>query len=175
MTDEIFPLVDEQGNIVGQATRAQCHSGSKLLHPVVHLHIFNNNGELFLQKRSPKKDIQPDKWDTSSAGHIDLGENPDTAVRREAYEELGITGIEPVFITSYILENEQERELSYCYYIVYDGVIQVDNDEVADGRFWTLTEIEEQVGKGVFTYNFEQDFFAFLKGWMNHTSEFGSI
>ena len=41
---EMFPIVDEQGNITGTATRGECHSGSKLLHPVVHLHIFNANG-----------------------------------------------------------------------------------------------------------------------------------
>ena len=42
---EMFPIVDEQGNITGTATRGECHSGSKLLHPVVHLHIFNANGD----------------------------------------------------------------------------------------------------------------------------------
>ena len=41
---EMFPIVDEQGNITGAATRGECHSGSKLLHPVVHLHVFNAQG-----------------------------------------------------------------------------------------------------------------------------------
>ena len=88
--EEIFPLVDEAGNLVGSATRKECHSGSMLLHPVVHLHIFNSKGELFLQKRSSLKDIQPGKWDTAVGGHIDLGENVEMALRREAREELGI-------------------------------------------------------------------------------------
>lgn len=48
---EMFPIVDEQGTITGAATRGECHSGSKLLHPVVHLHVFNSKGELYLQKR----------------------------------------------------------------------------------------------------------------------------
>ena len=68
---EMFPIVDEQGNITGTATRGECHSGSKLLHPVVHLHIFNANGDLYLQKRPEWKDIQPGKWDTAVGGHID--------------------------------------------------------------------------------------------------------
>ena len=50
---EMFPLVDEQGNIIGAATRGECHNGSKLLHPVIHLHVFNSKGELYLQKRPP--------------------------------------------------------------------------------------------------------------------------
>lgn len=60
--EEWFPLIDEQGNTIGKATRRECHNGSKLLHPVVHLHIINNDGELYLQKRSTNKDIQPGKW-----------------------------------------------------------------------------------------------------------------
>ena len=89
---EMFPLVDEEGNITGAATRGECHNGSKLLHPVVHLHVFNSRGELFLQRRPAWKDIQPGKWDTSVGGHIDLGESVEMALIREAREELGITG-----------------------------------------------------------------------------------
>ena len=59
--EEMFPLVDEEGNIIGAATRGECHNGSKCLHPVVHLHVFNSRGELYLQKRPHWKDIQPGK------------------------------------------------------------------------------------------------------------------
>jgi predicted GNAT family N-acyltransferase/isopentenyldiphosphate isomerase len=160
--EEIFPLVDELGNAIGQAARSKCHDGSKLLHPVIHLHIFNSKGELFLQKRSSTKDIQPNLWDTASAGHIDVGESPEEAVMREVKEELGITDILPQFIRSYIIETDVERELSYCFYAVYDGQITIDRDEVADGRFWSIEEIWSQLGKGIFTLNFESDFSKFL-------------
>ena len=85
---EMFPLVDEQGNIIGAATRGECHNGSKLLHPVIHLHVFNSKGELYLQKRPEWKDIQPGKWDTSVGGHVDLGESVEMALKRShPYEE----------------------------------------------------------------------------------------
>ena len=70
--EEWFPLVDEEGNVIGKATRIECHSGSKLLHPVIHLHIFNSAGDLLLQKRSMRKDIQPGKWDPAVGGHVEL-------------------------------------------------------------------------------------------------------
>lgn len=54
--DELFPLVDIEGNVIGSATRRECHSGSKLLHPVVHLHVFRDGGWIYLQKRSMSKD-----------------------------------------------------------------------------------------------------------------------
>ena len=57
--EELLPIVNEEGQILNAATRGDCHSGSKLLHPVVHLHVFNAKGELYLQKRPEWKDIQP--------------------------------------------------------------------------------------------------------------------
>ena len=71
---ELLPLVDESGNQTGIATRGECHNGSMLLHPVVHLHVFNRRGDLYLQKRPAWKDIQPGRWDTAVGGHMDPGE-----------------------------------------------------------------------------------------------------
>ena len=55
----MFPIVDEHGNVIGSATRRDCHGGSMLLHPVVHLHVMRKGGFLYLQKRAMDKDIQP--------------------------------------------------------------------------------------------------------------------
>ena len=109
--EEWFPLIDEQGNTIGKATRRECHNGSKLLHPVVHLHIINNDGELYLQKRSMNKDIQPGKWDTAVGGHIDYGETVKEALAREVREELGITHFIPIHVLTYIFESDREREM----------------------------------------------------------------
>lgn len=154
--NEMFPLVDEQGNITGAATRGECHSGSKLLHPVVHLHVFNGRGELYLQKRPAWKDIQPGKWDTAVGGHIDLGESVEMALRREVREELGITGFTPALLNSYVFESARERELVFVYKTVYDGPVS-PSDELDGGRFWTIEEIKENLGKDVFTPNFESE------------------
>ena len=154
---EMFPVVDEQGNLVSAATRGECHGGSMLLHPVVHLHVFNSKGELYLQRRPLWKDIQPGKWDTAVGGHVDLGESVDMALMREAREELGLTEFTPERLTSYVFESERERELVFAHRITYDGAI-APSDELDGGRFWTLDEIRAQLGQGVFTPNFENEF-----------------
>lgn len=155
---EYFPLVNETGELIGKATRTECHSGSFLLHPVVHLHVFNSAGELFLQKRGMNKDIQPGKWDTSVGGHVDYGEEIIDALKREVREELEISNFDPIFIMRYKFVSDQEAELVHSYFTVYDGDIQVDPDEISEGRFWKISDIEAQLGKGVFTPNFEQEF-----------------
>ena len=99
---EIFPIVDENGSVIGSATRGVCHSGSMLLHPVVHLHVFNSKGEIFLQRRPDWKDIQPGKWDTAVGGHVDYGETPEDALRREVHEELGITNFVSEIVDKYV-------------------------------------------------------------------------
>ena len=169
--DEIFPLVNEDGNVIGQATRRECHSGSMLLHPVIHLHVFNTIGELYLQKRSATKDIQPNKWDSSVGGHIDLGETPEIAALREAKEEIGLYNVSIHYVQKYIIETDIERELTYCFYTISDETPKADMDEVTDGRFWTIKEIEEQLGKGIFTPNFELDFKHFLYLGINSLKE----
>lgn len=155
--EEVFPIVDEQGQLIGSATRGECHSGSKLLHPVIHLHVFNSKGELYLQKRPDWKDIQPGKWDTAVGGHIDLGENVEMALRREAKEELGITAFTPEPLGQpYVFESDREKELVFTYKTVYDGEL-LPSDELNGGRFWSIEAIKAHIGKGVFTPNFEEE------------------
>ena len=153
---EMFPLVDEEGNITGAASRGECHNGSKLLHPVVHLHVFNSRGELYLQRRPMWKDIQPGKWDTAVGGHVDLGESVEIALRREVREELGITDFTPETLTHYVFESATERELVFVHRTTYDGPI-TPSEELDGGRFWSLDEIRQHLGSGLFTPNFESE------------------
>lgn len=161
--NELFPVVDETGKVVGRTTRGEAHNGSKILHPVVHLHVFNSKGELFLQKRPDWKDIQPGKWDTATGGHIDFGENVENALAREVREELGITGFEPVYLGHYVFESAREKELVYVFKTVYEGAIKPSAEELDGGRFWSDKEILANMGKGVFTPNFENEYVKVIK------------
>ena len=162
-SEELFPLVDEDGRVTGKATRGECHNGSRLLHAVVHLHVFNSKGELYLQKRPEWKDIHPGKWDTAVGGHIDYGETPEQALQREVREELGIVDFVPERIGKYVFDSRRERELVYVNKTVYDGPVRPSADELDGGRFWSPAEIKEALGKGVLTPNFESEYQRFLQ------------
>lgn len=160
----MFPLIDEEGNVVGQATRKYCHSGSMVLHPVIHLHLMDEEGRICLQKRSIHKDIAPGLWDTAVGGHVDYGERIGEALQREAREELGLqipsiyteTERAPRLLFQYIWQSSRERELVTAFGFVTDQTPQPDHDEVDEVRWWTLDELQALQGKGFFTQQFDQ-------------------
>lgn len=156
--NEMLPLVDADGNVTGSTTRGECHGGSRLLHPVVHLHVFDPDGRLYLQKRPMWKDIQPGRWDTAVGGHVGLGEATEDALRREAAEELGMTQFEPRFIGRYVFESDRERELVNVFTTVTDTPPS-PSDELDGGRFWTFSEIREAIDRGdILTPNLMNEF-----------------
>lgn len=155
---EMFPVIRETGVVYAQASRAYCHGGSMLLHPVVHLHILNRYDQLYLQKRSMKKDLLPGRWDTAVGGHVDYGEYIREALFRESGEELKFTEYNPIWLGNYIFQSDTERELVNIFAAVGNFTPQPDLDEVSEGRYWTMDEIESNIGKSVFTPNFEGEF-----------------
>ena len=155
---EMLPVIRENGIVYAQATRKYCHGGSFLLHPVVHLHIINRNAELYLQKRSMKKDLLPGRWDTAVGGHVDYGEYLSEALHRKAGEELGFYDFNPLYLGSYVFQSNIEREMINIFAAVGNFTLHPDEDEVEEGRYWPLDEIEANIGKDVFTPNFEGEF-----------------
>ncbi len=153
---EFLPRVDEDGNVLGRITRGEAHGGAKPLHPVVHLHLFDTQGRLYLQRRPAWKDIQPGKWDTAVGGHVDWGESVDEALRREVREEIGIESFAPRFVTRYVFESEVERELVHVYFAVSDAA-PAPSAELDGGGFFTPEEITARLGQNFFTPNFEQE------------------
>ena len=125
---EIFPIVNEDGIVIGKVQRSVAHNGSKILHPVVQLHVFSPDGKIYLQKRPEWKDVQPGKWDTAVGGHVDFGEDIATAFKREIKEELGISECENVFLGNYVFESDIEKELVYVHKTVFSWTLHPNSN-----------------------------------------------
>lgn len=163
---EMLPIVDTNGVVVEQAPRSYCHGARKPLHPVVHLHIIDRRGRLYLQKRAMDKDLLPGYWDTAVGGHVSYGEYISEALVREAGEELGLFDFNPILLDSYIYESNREKELVFTFAVVGNYELHPDNSEVSEGRYWTFQEITESLGKSVLTPNFESEFNRFKDALM---------
>ena len=161
--EEILPLVDEEGLETGRAPRSDCHAGPGKLHPVVHLHIFNAKGELYLQQRSAKKDTFAGRWDTAVGGHMGCGEQVRAALRREALEELGISGFSAEYLGAHIIETAVESEYVHVFVSRFAGPFSINTAEISQARFWTTAEIEAQLEDEIFTPNFVADYRRYLQ------------
>jgi isopentenyldiphosphate isomerase len=155
---EWFPVIDSNGMVIGRSTRQYCHSGAKPLHPVVHVHVIDRMSRIYLQKRSMKKEIQPGKWDTAVGGHVAYGEEILEAAYREASEELGLRDFHPINVDTYEYESSIEREMVNVFAAVGSYDLQPDLDEVDEGRWWPIEEIDAAIGKEILTPNFESEF-----------------
>ena len=105
-----------------------------------------------------KKEIQPGKWDTAVGGHVAYGESILEALYRESSEELGLTDFNPIYLESYLFESEIEKEMVNVFAAVGSYQLTPDQDEVDEGCWWPLEEVDENLGKGVFTPNFESEY-----------------
>ncbi len=169
LNDEILPQVDTHGNVLGPVSRSRCHSGEKILHPVVHLHIVKGDNQLLLQLRSKGKKIQPGKWDTAVGGHISYGESVDVALCREAYEETGLKDFVPEKITSYLFESQLERELINTFLTRVDDDFHphCDETDIDELRFFTPEEIRRLISANLTTPNFAQEFTSVILPYIN--------
>jgi isopentenyldiphosphate isomerase len=159
----MFQLVDRDGAPAGQAPREECHGNPRLVHLVIHLHVFDPSGRLFLQKRSIAKDTNPGLWDTSVGGHVTAGEPVEHAVLREAREELAIDAAGAVFLYSMLNENDFESEYARCYSLTWSGAIHPDPGEIEEGRFFTIAEVGAAIGTGMLTPLFEREWPLLLR------------
>jgi NADH pyrophosphatase NudC (nudix superfamily) len=126
----------------------------------VHLHVINK-GSILLQKRPEHKLIQPGKWDTAVGGHVAVGESIELSLQRETSEEIGLTNFKASAIGQYIWKSSVEKEMAFCFITQHKGPFNFDKTEVDDVRFWSFEEINENIGKDIFTPNFEHEFKKF--------------
>ena len=85
------------------------------------------------------------------------------ALSREVREEIGLKNFESQFINKYVWESSLERELVFSFVTVSDYIPVIDRNEIDDGKFWTIDEVRRNIGKGIFTPNFENEFNSLLQ------------
>lgn len=156
---QTLPVVEPNGMVVARAGREYCHiSPERLLHPVVHLYVVDRFSRWYLQHRGAGVQTFPGKWDMAVGGHVGYGEMYEEALYREAAEELSLYDFTPQYLDNYLFETQNQRELVNVYATIGAFNPQPDNFEVQEGRWWTMEEIEESLGKGTFTPVLESEY-----------------
>ena len=145
MPQEIFDVVNERDEVVGQAPRKEVHACG-LWHRAVHVLVFNAHGEVFLQKRSMKKDIAAGKWDSSASGHLDTGEAYDACAVREVREEIGLQLAQtPQQLFKIDACQETGWEFCWIYRCESEGPFVLHPDEIETGGWFTPEAVTQWV------------------------------
>lgn len=143
--DELFDVVDEHDRVIGQLARREVHR-RKLRHRAVHLLVVNRAGQVFLHKRSMKKDLFPGVWDSSAAGHVAAGEGYDATAVRELEEEIGCRPARPPRPLFKIEAREETgQEFVWVYAVEDDGPFVLEADEIECGAWFSPDEIDRWV------------------------------
>jgi isopentenyldiphosphate isomerase len=147
MSEEIFDVVNERDEIIDRQSRSEVHRRG-LKHRAVHVLVFNAGGQLFLQKRSLKKDCFPGAWDSSAAGHLDCGEDYDACALRELREELGLelsTAPQRLFKVEACRETGQE--FCWVYRCEHEGPFVLHPEEIETGDWFDPNEIDRWISE----------------------------
>jgi isopentenyl-diphosphate delta-isomerase len=133
VTEQILLLVTPDDVLVGYATRGECHLGKGRLHRALVGVVFNERGQVLLQKR--KSQLWDNYWDISAATHplhLTTGdESYDTAMRRCLRAEWDVdVAMEIVDAFVYFDFYGQYCENEYCAVLVgrHDGPVHLHPD-----------------------------------------------
>lgn len=128
--NETFDVVDADDRVLRQATRSEVHE-KELMHRAVHILVFNARHDCLLQKRSALKDRHPGVWDSSAAGHLDAGEDYETAAHRELKEELGIEDARLILVEKLPPSASTGWEHVALYAAMYSGKVRFPAAEIS--------------------------------------------
>ena len=141
MNEEIFDVVNERDEVVGRQPRSEVHRLG-LMHRAAHVLVFNAAGQVFLQKRSLKKDRQPGVWDSSASGHVDAGEDYDACAVRELREEIGLEmPTVPQRLFKLDASPETDQEHVWAYRCEAEGPFRLDPEEIERGGWFAPEEV----------------------------------
>ncbi len=155
---ESLILVDEADRELGFLSKERCHEGQGVLHRAFSLLIFNDRGELLLQRRSAAKRLWPHYWSNSCCSHPRQAETMESAIHRRLYEELGLDcPLHFLFKFQYHAQFDNvgaEHEVCSVFIGRSSGGVRIDHNEIADWRWVnpdTLAREMQGAGAASFT------------------------
>lgn len=144
--DELFVVVNRQDKVIGYRTRFECHHNKQLIHRAAGVVIFNNQGQILLQKRGQNKDTDPGLYTISASGHVGKGETYLQAAKRELMEELGVTVTSPLRRKiKFLMRLESETEMDCLFLTKHEGPFFPNKEEVDEAKFVTPAQIKQML------------------------------
>jgi 8-oxo-dGTP pyrophosphatase MutT (NUDIX family) len=164
--DEIVAIVDEHNRVVGAAPRHEMRA-KRLPHRSTYVLVFNSRGELYIQKRTPTKDVFPGYYDVAAGGVVLTGETYEQGAERELEEEMGIRGVPLTRLFEFYFANDHTRLWGRAYTCIYDGEVVLQEEEVESGAFVPVSDVLRRAETELFT----PDGMYVLRRYLGHATE----
>lgn len=148
--DELVALVNEQNEVIGEATRGRMRA-ERLLHRATYILVFNSAGRIYVQKRTMTKDIYPGFWDPVAGGVVAAGESYEQGAERELAEEMVIRGVPLTAHFDFFYENERSQVWGRAFSCQWDGPVTPQPEEVQYVELMTPDEIRARAATEAFT------------------------
>lgn len=138
--EEIVQIVDRDNREIEALPRYIMRERG-LIHRACYIFVFNDAGELFLQKRTATKDVYPSCWDVAAGGVVLAGESYEESAIRELAEELGVEGVSITCHFEQYFQKDTNRVWGRIFSCIHNGPFQLQKEEVASGCFMSVAEI----------------------------------
>lgn len=141
-------LVDEQDNAIGTMGKMEVHEKA-VLHRAFSIFIFNDKGEMLLQKRADNKYHSAGLWTNTCCSHPRPGEDTQTAALKRLQEEMGFTtALSKAFSFIYKAPFDNgltEHEYDHVFTGIYNGLVYPNPQEVSDYCYQPVEAIKDNI------------------------------
>lgn len=145
--DELVDVVTENGETIGQEMKSVCHEKG-IFHRFSGILLFNEEGKLWLQTRSPEKNGK-NLLDFSASGHVAHGETSEETAYREMKEEIGVNTqlklIKKNLVENIDWENRKIRHIFNLYQGESEGPFKLQEEELSNIELFELEQVKKLI------------------------------
>jgi isopentenyldiphosphate isomerase len=171
MREEWWPIVNEQGRIIGNVEHlTSLNDEKKYMHPVARV-LLIDMGMVLLQKRSKDSLAFPGLWDTAISNHVKMGETIEQCVERTVYERYSINNFKYMYLANYTSEVEQESYYSFLFVSCQETEFKLNLDFADQLKWWTQQQIEDNLDTGIFTDTFKLEYDLLIRSGLLETGK----
>ena len=167
--EEWLPIVNNQGKVIGSIQHTiSLNDEKKYQHPVVRI-LFVDKGMILLNKQTEGN--KTDRWDSTISAHVVMEESIEQCVTRTVKKKLDIDDFKYMFLSNYTVDCQNEIQYSFLFVSCMMSDFKLTERFVEQSKWWTQSQIEENLHSGIFTESFVTEYDLLLRSGLLETGK----
>ncbi|MEI6596172.1 MAG: hypothetical protein WCO28_11465 [Bacteroidota bacterium] len=169
--EEWLPIVNNLGKIVGSIQlHTSMNDEKKYQHPVIRI-LFVDKGMILLNKKQDENNLSADVWDSTISNHVVMEETIEQCVDRTVKQKLDIDNFKYMHLSTYTVECKKEIQHAFLFVSCMQSEYKVTELFIEQAKWWTQSQIEENLESGIFTDNFKIEYDLLKRGGLLETGK----